>query len=90
MEASSIPELTMAHFTSQYGAKKIVQEYTAAMIATLRQHAKGNVQLDLFQRFLSEVGATSSWLHSMLATSCTKCDLEFYTSQSRTLSRRHY
>eukprot|EP00873_Tetraselmis_striata_P038282 jgi/Tetstr1/458546/TSEL_044949.t1 len=54
IEASSIPELTMAHFTSQYGDKKIVQEYLAAMIATLRQYAKSSTQLAIFQSFLTE------------------------------------
>lgn len=59
IEASSIPELTMAHFTSQYGDKKIVQEYLAAMIATLRQYAKSSTQLAIFQSFLTEVRVCS-------------------------------
>ena len=55
-DATSVPEAIMAHFGSQYGAKKIVQEYVAGMVATLRKFSSTHPPLAIFLKFLSEVG----------------------------------
>ena len=51
----SIPAGLMAHFGSQYGAKSIVQEYVAAMVATLRINKDSMVPLGIFLKFLTQV-----------------------------------
>ena len=51
----SLPELLMQHFSSQYGAKTLVQEYASAMVATVRKFERTHIRLEIFGHFLTEV-----------------------------------
>eukprot|EP00873_Tetraselmis_striata_P037514 jgi/Tetstr1/457778/TSEL_044323.t1 len=58
----NMPAMLMSHFTSQYGARNLVQEYASAMVATLRKYSKEHIRLEIFSNFLSE-----DWDLSVLA-----------------------
>lgn len=51
----TMPAALMGHFASQYGARALVHEYAAQMIATLRKFAAADFRLEVFRKFLSEV-----------------------------------
>jgi len=53
-ELVAMPDYLFSHLQAQYGAKSLVQEYTASIIITMRQFLSEDIRLQSFARFLSQ------------------------------------
>jgi hypothetical protein len=55
-----MPTYLFSHLQAQYGAKSLVQEYTASIVITMRHYMSEDIRLQSFARFLSQARAPAA------------------------------